>query len=86
MLEKLGGGGFMVDRDTLSYRSGIKISRNNFISFLSVSSLWFEVVTRACPVAATCPVAVSLWQHCPHVVERETTRAPEWSQGSSLSV
>lgn len=77
------GAAFGTSRDSVSYRSGIKTSRNNVISPRSVSALCFEVATRACPAAATCPVAGSLWQHCPRVAERRTPRTPERSRQSS---
>lgn len=62
-----------------------KKSRKKFL-FLSVSSLCFHIDTSACPAAAACPVAVSLWQHCPHVVERKTTCTPEGGLGDHLSL
>lgn len=70
------GVALFVGEDALPYNKQEKLP--TFASFLSVSSFWFEVATSACPAAAAAasPVAVSLWQHCPHVVKRKTICNP----------
>lgn len=81
MSERFAGVTFIADRETSWYRSRIS-SKKQEEKFLFVSSLCFHIDTSACPAAAACPVMVSLWQHCLHLIERKTTSTPEGGGGS----